>query len=60
MAWEGCGGVGHSEEHDCGFIEPFVGDECGLPFITPFNTNIVVPPADVEFCEEFLHPDAVD
>ena len=42
------GGVVKTEEHDCGFEEPLVGNESHLPPVSIFNVNIVVSPSNVE------------
>ena len=44
-----CGrGVGESKEHHCGFEEPSVGDEGGLPLVSVLDPYVIVPPSDVE------------
>ena len=49
-----CGrGIGKSEEHHCWFEEAFVRDEGGLPLMAIFDANIVIPPTDVKFGEQF-------
>jgi hypothetical protein len=56
-----CGrGVGEAKEHYCGFKEPFWGEEGSFPFISWFNPDIVVPPADIKFREESAAAEAVD
>jgi len=57
---EGGGGVGHPKEHDHGFVQSFIGDEGGLPFVAFLDAHIVITPVDVKFGEELLHPDAVN
>ena len=57
--WHG-GGVGHSKEHDCRFVQAFICDEGSFPFIAFLDSYIVVSPSDVELGEEFLHSNAVD
>ena len=39
--------VGKSEEHDCWFIESFVGDERCLPSVFWFDEYFIVSPLDV-------------
>ena len=41
-------GVVKTEEHDCGFKEPLVGDESRLPLVSVLNTNIVVSPSNIK------------
>ena len=53
---EGGGGVGESKEHHRGFEKSFVGNEGCLPLVTVFDSYVVVPPADVEFSEDFSIP----
>jgi hypothetical protein len=50
---EGARGVGETKEHYQGFQESLVCLECCLPLISFLDAYIVVPPADVEFSEEF-------
>ena len=40
-------GVAESEEHDSGFVGSSVADECGFPFVTFLDPNIVVSPLKV-------------
>ena len=47
------GGVGKPEEHYRWFEEAFMCDESGLPLVTVFDADIVVPPADVKLGEQF-------
>jgi hypothetical protein len=42
-------GVGEAEEHDGWFEQPFVGDESCFPFVSFFNSDVIVSPADIEF-----------
>ena len=44
---KGGGGICESEEHYCGFEQPFRGEECPFPFISLFDLNIVVAPSDI-------------
>ncbi|KIJ61560.1 hypothetical protein HYDPIDRAFT_96293, partial [Hydnomerulius pinastri MD-312] len=46
-------GVGKAEEHDRRLEEPAVGPEGGLPFISFFDTDVVVSPAYVQLGEDF-------
>lgn len=46
---EGGRGVSQSEEHDRRFEQPLVSLECRLPFVTFFDTDVIVPPSDVHF-----------
>ena len=45
-------GIGQSKEHDCRFEEPFWGKERRFPFVSLFDTDIVVSPTYIEFSEE--------
>jgi hypothetical protein len=48
-----CGrGIGEAEEHYCGFKEPFWDKEGGFLFIPWFNSDVIVPPVDIELHEE--------
>ena len=49
---KGRGRIGHSKEHDSGFIESTVGDEGSLPLVPFLDTNIVVPPSYVKLGED--------
>jgi len=49
---KGSGGIGQSEEHDRWFEEALWGEECRFPFISLFDTNIIVSPTYVKFGEE--------
>ena len=44
---ECCGGVAQAKEHHLQFIQPTVGSECGFPFITLLNPNVIEAPAEV-------------
>src|SRR5260221_7620063 len=57
---EGTRGVGQSEEHNCGFKQSVAGFEGGFPLVTFFNTNIIVAPANIEFCVPFLSGETMD
>ena len=57
---KGRGGIGHSEEHDSGFIESAVGDEGGLPLVPFLDSNIVVPPSYVKLGEDLCIFEFVD
>ena len=48
-----CGrGVGESKEHHCGFEEPLVGDEGGLPLVSVFDPYVVISPLGIKFGED--------
>ena len=47
------GGVGKSEEHYRWFEEALMCDESGLPLVTVFDADVVVPPADVKLSKQF-------
>ena len=53
-------GIGHSEEHDSGFIESTVGDEGGLPLVPFLDSNIVVSPSYVKLGEALCVFEFVD
>jgi hypothetical protein len=57
---EYCGRVGEAKEHYHWFEEPFWGKEGGLPLVPWFDPDIIVPPVDIEFCEEGTATEAVD
>jgi hypothetical protein len=48
---EGGWGVRETKEHDCWFEKSFVGDECGLPFVSFLDSHIVVSPSDIHLCK---------
>ena len=50
---EGSRGVGKTEEHNCGFKQPFMGDKGCLPLVTILDLYIVVPPLNIKFGENF-------
>ncbi|KIN92932.1 hypothetical protein M404DRAFT_172251, partial [Pisolithus tinctorius Marx 270] len=41
-----------SEEHNSWFKETFVCDECGLPLVSFFDSNIVIARPDVHLCKD--------
>ena len=48
-----CGGrVGHSKEHDSGFIESMVSDEGCLPLVSFLDVNIVISPSYIKLGED--------
>ena len=47
------GGIGHPEEHYERLEESSVCGEGAFPLVSVLNSDIVVPPPDVEFSEEF-------
>jgi hypothetical protein len=49
---EGRGGVGQSKKHDSWFKESQVGNERCFPFVSFFDSDVVVPPAHIELGEE--------
>jgi len=51
---EGGWGVGQTKEHDLQFEESFGGFEGCLPFVTFFDSDVVVFPSYVELSEEAL------
>ena len=50
---ESSGGVGESEEHNCGFEQSLVGNEGCLPLVTVLDLHVVVSPTNVELGEDF-------
>jgi hypothetical protein len=46
---KGGGGVCEAKIHNKRFVESAAGDKGGLPFVTGFDSNIVVTPANVKF-----------
>ena len=46
---EGGRRISQSKEHDSGFKQPLVRDECCFMFVAFFDAYIVVPPSDVYF-----------
>jgi hypothetical protein len=57
---EGCWRVGEAEEHDGGFKKSFWGEECGLPFVSILDTDIIVSLSDVEFSKQGTSAKAID
>ena len=57
---EGGWRIGEAKEHNRGFKESFWGKEGGLPFIAIFDTDIVIPPSDIELGEQGTSAKAVD
>jgi len=49
---EGCRGVGQPKEHYSGFEQAFGCFEGGLPLVSFFNSDIIIPPSYAEFGEE--------
>src|SRR6266403_1107929 len=49
---EGGRGVCEAKEHDCRFEQSFWGKESGFPFVAFFNTDVIIPPSNVDFCKE--------
>ena len=49
---KGGGRIGHSEEHDSGFIKSSVGDEGGLPLVAFLDSDIVVSPSYIKLGED--------
>src|SRR5258708_20115773 len=57
---EGRWRIGKPKEHDHWFEESFRGQECCFGFIPWFDAYVVIPPSNVEFCEESASAQAVD
>src|SRR5258705_6391587 len=49
---KGSGGVAKAEEHNQRFKHPTISFKSGLPFIALLNSDVVVPPSDVELTED--------
>ena len=46
-------GISETEEHHSWFEESFMGDKGGFPLMPVFDLDIIVPPSDIEFGEDF-------
>jgi hypothetical protein len=57
---ERCRGVGEAKEHYRWFKESLWGKEGGLPLVPRFDPDVIVPPTDVEFCEEGAAAKVID
>ena len=57
---EGGGRVGEPKEHNSGFIEAFVGDECHFPLVFRLDQHLVVSPLYVHPHEEGAIVELVD
>src|SRR6267142_2370816 len=57
---EGCWGVCESEKHNCWFEQAFIRHKCCFPFVSFLDTNIVVPPSDVEFSIEGASSESIN
>jgi hypothetical protein len=53
-------GVSETKKHHGGFEESLWGKEGGLPLIPWLNSDVIVPPADIEFGEESAATEVVD
>src|SRR5258705_12413060 len=49
---EGGRGVTKTEKHDERFKHPTIGFEGGFPFIPFLDSNVIVPPMDIELTED--------
>jgi hypothetical protein len=49
---EGGGRICETEEHYLRLKQASIGGERSLPFVARFNTNVVVPPPNIEFGED--------
>src|ERR1700733_712876 len=43
--------VGHSEVHDFGFVETSISHYGSLPFVSFLDSNVMIPPSDIELSE---------
>ena len=50
---EGCGQVCQSKEHDCWFEQSSIHLECRFPFVSLFDSDVVVSPSYIELREYF-------
>ena len=50
---EGGWGVAESEEHDSWLVEPEGGGEGGFLAVFQLDEDVIVSPANIEFCEDF-------
>src|SRR6202453_1446403 len=50
---ERSGGIGESEEHDCQFKAASICSEGGFPFVSFFDSKIVITPPKIHFGEVF-------
>ena len=57
---EGGWRIGEAEEHDRWLKKSLWGEEGGLPFVAIFDTDVVVPPSDVELSEQCASAEVVD
>jgi hypothetical protein len=57
---KGGGGVVHAEKHDRRFEEAFMSNECALPLISVFDTDVVVAPSNIEFGEDLSSFEFID
>ena len=49
---EGCGSIALSKQHNHGLEESKRRFECGFPLVSVSDADIVVPPLNIELCEE--------
>ena len=54
-ALEGGGGISETKEHHGWFEESLIGDKGGFPLMPVLDSDIIIPPSNVEFGEDF-HP----
>jgi len=48
-----CGwGVCEAKEHNGWFKQSFQGKEGSFPFISFLDVDVIIPPSDINFCEE--------
>ena len=52
--------IGKTEEHDCGFEEPFWHEEGSFPLVPILDADVVVSPSDIEFGKQSASAKAVD
>src|SRR6202453_4027821 len=54
------GGIGESEEHDCRFEAASVSSEGSFPFVSLFDSKIVITPPKIHFGKVFRTSEFVD
>ena len=57
---ESGGGIGETKEHHSWFKESFMGDKGGFPLMPVFDSDIIVPPSNIKFGEDFCPLEFID
>ena len=56
-----CGwGIHEAKKHYCWFKQAFASFECGLPFISLFDADIVISPSYIKFGEQMISCEVID